>query len=68
MQAFEALRGRLAGADRLALLRVKDAACRRPEYRSAVTSLDVYEAVAGGGVRTVAQFDAWLRTRRGAPA
>lgn len=66
LQASEALRRRLAGADRLAILRVKDAVCRRPEYRSAVTSGDVYEAVAGGGVRTVAQFDDWLRTRRGA--
>jgi hypothetical protein len=64
---FEALRARLAGADRTAILRVKDAVCRRPAYRRDVTSMDVYAAVAEHGVRSVAEFDAWW-TARSTPA
>jgi len=60
---FEALRARLAAADRRAILRVKDAVCRRPTYRRDVSSMDVYAAVAEGGVRTVEEFDAWCAQR-----
>jgi hypothetical protein len=60
---FGALRVRLAGADRLAILRVKNAVCRRPAYRRDVSSMDVYAAVADHGVRTVEQFDAWCAAR-----
>jgi hypothetical protein len=59
----EALRARLAAADRLAILRVKDAVCRRPAYRHDVTSMDVYAAVAEHGVRSVEEFDAWWAGR-----
>jgi hypothetical protein len=60
--AFEALRGRLAGLDRLAVLRLKSAVQERPGYTSSVQSVDVYAAVADG-VATVAGFDDWLARR-----
>jgi hypothetical protein len=63
MAEFAALRARLAGADRPAVLRVKDAVCRRPTYRRDVSSMDVYAAVIDHAVRTVEQFDAWSASR-----
>ena len=67
-ERVEALRRELAGADRLTVLRVKAAVCRRPEYGRAIRSVDVYEAVARGGVTTAEEFDAWLRRRRASRA
>jgi hypothetical protein len=68
-ERFDALRRRLAGVDRLAVLRVKHAVCRRPEYGRQIRSVDLYDAVTLGGVRTVDEFDAWWqhRPRRAAP-
>jgi hypothetical protein len=64
-QEFESLKRRLEGADRLAILRIKDAVCRRPTYRFDVSSMDVYTAVADQHVQSVEQFDVWFRNRAG---
>ncbi len=56
----------LAQVDRELVLRIKDAATRRPSYRHTVSSVDVYEFVLSGEGSTVAEFDAFL-TRRDGP-
>jgi hypothetical protein len=63
----ETLAAALAHADRDLVLRIKDAAARRPSYRDTVTSLDFYEFVLAGAGRTMADFDAFL-ARRGTAA
>jgi hypothetical protein len=64
--SVEALRERLAAADRLAVLRIKDGVCQRPEYRKETRAVDIYRAVMEGGVRTVEEFDEWRMLRMGA--
>lgn len=59
------LAGALAGVDRDLVLRIKDAAARRPSYRHTVSSVDVYEFVLAGEGSTVAEFDAFLARRDG---
>ncbi len=61
MAASEELRRTVEGADRLAVLRVKDAACRWEQYRKGVCSVHVYDAVANCGVTTPEGFREWLR-------
>ena len=60
MVAFEKLRRIVERADRTAVLRVKDVACRWEQYGNGVYSTQVYDAVAGG-VTTVDEFQDWLR-------
>jgi hypothetical protein len=62
-ERFDALRRQLADADRLAVLRIKHAVGRRPEYGRQIRSVDLYAAVTGGGVRSVDEFDAWWQRR-----
>jgi hypothetical protein len=52
----------------MAILRVKDAVCRRPAYRRDVSGMDAYAAVAGDWVRSAEEFDAWCAARRRADA
>jgi len=59
----EELRERITGEQRRAVLRVKDAWHRRPEYPGQVGGLEVYTAVLADGVRTPEQFAAWLARR-----
>ena len=47
---------------RLAILRIKDAWHVRPEYPDVVGGFEVYEAVLNHGVRTIEEFEAYLRT------
>ena len=54
---------RLTPETRLAVLRIKDAWFRRPEYRSTVRGYDIYEAVLDHGVRTERDFEAYLSRR-----
>jgi hypothetical protein len=54
---------RLTAETRAAILGVKDAWAGRPEYRREVRSWDIYTAVLDHGVRTPAQFEAWLGRR-----
>jgi len=63
LENFTRLSERLVDVDRMAVLRIKNEVCRRPEYRHEVTSLDIYEAIARHHIRTVEEFDEWL-TRR----
>jgi hypothetical protein len=63
----EKLAAALAHADRDLVLRIEDAAARRPSYRDSVTSVDVYEFVVAGVGTTLADFDAFL-ARRGIAA
>ena len=59
--AFEKLRQTLAGTDRMAVLRVKDAVCGWGQYRKGVYSVHIYDAVANHGVATLGEFEDWLR-------
>jgi hypothetical protein len=56
----EELRERVTPEQRLAILRIKDAWHRRPEYPDEVGGLDVYTAVLDHGVRTPEEFGSWL--------
>jgi hypothetical protein len=56
----EALRDRITAEERGAVLRVKDAWHRRPDYPDQVSGLDIYTAVLEHDVRTPDQFAAWL--------
>ena len=62
----EELRERITAEQRSAVLRIKDAWHRRPEYPGQVGGLDIYTAVIEDGVRTPDQFATWL-ARRGQP-
>lgn len=55
---------RLTPESRLAILWIKDIWHRTPEYRTSVTSMDIYSAVLDHGVRTPIGFSAWLSDRR----
>ena len=57
------LREQLTAETRLAILWIKDVWQRLPTYPDEVGGFDVYEAVLRHGVRTPAQFDAYLRER-----
>ena len=46
---------------RLAILRIKDVWCERPAYRHTVLSVDIYDVLLDHGVRTPAEFAAYLR-------
>lgn len=59
-ERFERLRKRLEQADRLAILRIKDVMCREANYRTEVSSIQIYEAVLKEGVETVEGFRSWL--------
>ncbi|MGH2558966.1 MAG: hypothetical protein ACRDJH_07870 [Thermomicrobiales bacterium] len=67
LRHHEALAAALARADRDLVLRIKDAAARRPSYRDTVTSADVYAFVLADAGSSLADFDAFL-ARRGAAA
>jgi hypothetical protein len=54
---------RLNDETRLAILWIKDQWFARPEYRIAVSSVDIYDAVLDDGVRTPEEFAAYLRAR-----
>jgi hypothetical protein len=58
---------RLTAETRAAILGAKDAWVGRPEYRREIRSWDIYTAVLDHGVRTPAQFAAWLRRRNADP-
>lgn len=65
VEAFQAeLPGRLTPESRLAILRLKDAWHRLPEYPEIVGAWEVYDAVLNHGVRSPAGFDAFLASRR----
>jgi hypothetical protein len=63
----EELRERITADQRRAILRIKDAWYRRPEYPDQVGGLDIYTAVLDDGVRSSGQFATWLASR-GLPA
>jgi hypothetical protein len=50
----------LDASTRLAILRIKDAWHRRPDYPEVVGGFEVYEAVLGHGVRTAEEFEMYL--------
>ena len=63
LEHIESLPPRLTPETRLAILRIKDAWHRRPEYRSVVRSYDIYAAVLDHGVRTPDAFAAHIASR-----
>jgi hypothetical protein len=67
MAPTHAIPERLTPERRLAILWIKDVWHRLPAYRHRVLSVDIYDAVLEHGVRTPAEFDAYLAAR-GKPA
>jgi hypothetical protein len=63
MRWHEELRERITAEERLAVLRIKDHWHRQPAYPDQVGGLDVYTAVMDDGIRTRAEFAAWLDQR-----
>ena len=59
----EELRERITAGQRRAVLRIKDEWHRRPDYPDQVSGLEIYTAVLDAGVRTPAEFAAWLARR-----
>jgi hypothetical protein len=59
----EALRARLTGETRLAILSLKDLWHRDERYPYRVGSMDIYDAVLNHDVRTADEFDEYLRER-----
>lgn len=46
---------------RAAILGIKEAVCRSPEYRKTLLSVHIYEAVLEHGVRGIEEFEEWRR-------
>jgi hypothetical protein len=61
----EELRDRVSPEQRLAILRIKDAWCRRPEYPDEVSGLEIYTAVLEHGLLTPEAFGPWLASQAG---
>lgn len=59
LKDFDRLRSRLHDVDRVAILRIKNEVCQRPEYRVQISSMQIYEAVGQCNIRTVEEFDEW---------
>jgi len=57
------LAARVTPEQRLTILEIKDVWHRRPEYPDEVSGLEIYTAVLEHGVRTPADFGAWLARR-----
>jgi hypothetical protein len=63
LQKFARLSEQLKDGDRSAILRIKNEVFKRPEYRQEVISLDIYEAVTRHHIKTVKEFDEWIKHR-----
>ena len=59
MKDFDQLKSQLQDGDRMAILRIKNEVCRRPEYRGEITAMNIYRAVSQHKVRTIEEFDKW---------
>lgn len=59
----EAIEQHLTPETRLAILQIKQVWYQLPAYRSEVYSTDIYDAVLHYGVRTLTEFDQYLRER-----
>jgi hypothetical protein len=55
---------RLTPSTRAAIIAIKAAVCTRPSFRREFHSTDIYSAVLDHGVRTPAEFDAFLAGRK----
>ena len=66
LQAHEFV-DRLTPEFRDAILRIKEQYWDDPRYRGTITSATIYEAVLDSGVRTVAEFDAYIADRSSVP-
>ncbi|HET7036982.1 MAG TPA: hypothetical protein VFI42_14960 [Thermomicrobiaceae bacterium] len=63
LEHLESIPPRLTPETRLAILRIKEIWCRLPDYRHAVRSYDIYQAVLEHGVRAPEEFRAYLEAR-----
>ncbi len=61
--ALDATLRQLSDATRIAILWIKEVWHRQPTYRTAVLSIDIYDAVLMHGVRTPSAFERYLRER-----
>lgn len=59
----QTLAARIDRNARQSILAIKNDVCRLPAYRRTITSHQIYEAVLGGGARTVEDFWTWLNAR-----
>ncbi|MFC1803635.1 hypothetical protein ACFL0D_06685 [Thermoproteota archaeon] len=57
---LEDLREGLTTEKRKSVLEIKNYYCHRPEYRSKITSQDIYQAVIKENVNSVESFKEWL--------
>ncbi len=55
------LREKLTTENRLSILTIKESYWRRPEYRDTITSDMIYRAVLDHGVRTVSDFERFIK-------
>jgi len=62
---FEALMNRIDASKRLLILDIKNHFCKHPEYRRRFSSMDIYNTVIEGDVKSVEEFDRWLKKNRG---
>lgn len=61
---YQRLKADLAAADRDLILRIKDAVCRRSEYRKTLFSSDVYAFALARAGTTEAEFDAFVAAQQ----
>jgi hypothetical protein len=64
----ESMRETLTDDQRMVILRIKDMWHRRPEYPDEVSGFEIYTAVLDHGIRTPADFGAWLLDTKTRPA
>lgn len=59
---------KLTPRSREAILTIKSELCKSPDYRQAIRSTDIYQAVLEGGVRNRSEWNTWCMKNRRAQA
>lgn len=62
-QYSESMRARLTAETTIAILQIKEAFWRRREYRDTITSDLIYRAVLDAGIRSLQDFEDYLKSR-----
>jgi len=65
LKDLDRLRRQHQDANRIAILRIKNEVCQRPEYRVQISSMQIYEAVTQYHIQTAEEFDKWRLGRKG---
>jgi hypothetical protein len=61
---FAKLCAQIAASDKDAILRIKTKVVKHPDYHVKFSSVDIYNAVAGGNVTNIRDFQNWLKKER----